>query len=208
MNDLRTSAAPNLVPAPMVPARSNGQASADSSRVLVDILAEAGDGRRLRLLELGCGNGQFARTLFERGLDCDYTGVDFSQPLLEAGRRTFARDDRVRFLHGDIEVLDNVSGRFDFVIYSHALEMLASPERSLRAARRFAERVLIRFFEPPDFETTSVELRQMDLGAGAVPYLHWKMGRSFYRLMLAELDAKRVDIYRTPGRDQVHVVHV
>lgn len=200
MNDLR-SAAPNVVPARL-------SAGSESSRLLVDILAEAGNGRQLKLLELGCGNGQFARTLIERGLNCDYTGVDFSEPLLEAGRRAFARNGTVRFVHGDIEVLDTISGRFDFVIYSHALEMLASPERSLRAARHFAERILIRFFEPPDADATSVELRQMDLGKGAATCTLWRMGKSFYRLMLAEMDVKRVDIYRTSGRDQVHLLHL
>lgn len=203
MNDLRDDAALNVIAA-----RLPGQTGSDSSRVLADILAEAGDGRRLKLLEPGCGNGQFARTLLDRGLDCDYTGVDFSDALLEANRRAFARHDHIGFVQGDIEVLDSISGRFDFVIYSHALEMLASPERSLRAARRFAERILIRFFEPPDGDTTSVELRQMDLGKGAAPYIHWQMGKSFYRLMLAQMDVKRVDIYRTPGRDQVHLLHL
>lgn len=184
-----------------------GHPSLDSKRVLLDVLAESAGGRSLSLMELGCGNGQLAEYFYEQGLNCDYTGVDFSEPLLEAGRRAFQGNDRVHFINGDVEALDNVSGRFDFVIYSHVIEMLASPERSLRVARRFTDRIVIRFFEPPEFDSTTVELREMDLGKGAVPYVRWKMGRSFYRLILAELGASRVDVYRTPTRDQVHVLH-
>ena len=52
-----------------------------------------------------------------------------------------------------------------------------------------------------------VELKEMDVGKGPVPYLRWKMGRSYYRLILSELGVSRVDVYRTPARDQVHVLH-
>jgi SAM-dependent methyltransferase len=184
-----------------------GHPSLDSKQLLLDVLKEAASGTRLALMELGCGNGQLAEYFFEQKLDCEYTGVDFSEPLLAAGRKVFAGDARVRFVNDDVETLNGVSGRFDFVIYSHVIEMLASPERSLRAARQLADRIVIRFFEPPDFDTTTVELQEMNLGKGPVPYVRWKMGRSYYRLILAELGATRVDIYRTATKDQVHVLH-
>jgi len=186
--------------------KSFGYPSLDSKQVLFDIL-KASSARPLRLLELGCGNGQLAEFFLESGLDCEYTGVDFSEPLLEAGRQVFAGNPRMRFIHGDVHLLDNLQGRFDFTIYSHVIEILSSPEQSLRAARRLSDRIVIRFFEPPDFDSTTVELREMDLGKGPVPYVRWKMGRSFYRLILAELGATRVDVYRTPTKDQVHVLH-
>jgi ubiquinone/menaquinone biosynthesis C-methylase UbiE len=93
-----------------------GHPSVDSKQVLLEVLQEASGGKRLKLLELGCGNGQLAEYFLEQGLDCDYTGVDFSEPLLEAGRHTFAGKDHVRFVNGDVQLLDNVEGRFDFVI--------------------------------------------------------------------------------------------
>lgn len=184
-----------------------GHPSVDSKQVLLEVLQEAAGGRRLKLLELGCGNGQLAEYFLEQGLDCDYTGVDFSEPLLEAGRKVFAGSDRVRFVNGDVQLLDNIEGRFDFAIYSHVIEMLSSPEHSLRAARRVADRIAIRFFEPPDFDATTVEMPEMDLGKGPVPYLRWKMGRSYYRLILAELGVTRLDLYRTPAKDQVHILN-
>lgn len=187
-----------------------GAPSFDSKRVLADILeAQARQRGELRLVELGCGNGQLAEYFVERGLNFDYTGVDFSRPLLAAARQTFANNPRIRFVEGDVHSLDGLSGPFDFAIYSHVIEMVSSPERTLHSACRIARGIIIRFFEPPEADVTTVELRELAMGdAGAVPhpYIRWTLGRDFYRLILAQLGVKRVDVYRSGDKDQVHVL--
>jgi len=35
------------------------------------------------VLDVGCGNGELARELVKRGLDCSYLGIDFSANLLK-----------------------------------------------------------------------------------------------------------------------------
>lgn len=53
------------------------------------------------ILDLGCGNGELARTLSRRGHRGSYLGLDFSLPLLnEAGREPFTFP--VKFLATDI----------------------------------------------------------------------------------------------------------
>lgn len=187
-----------------------GAPSLDSKQILADILEDQARQRgELRLVELGCGNGQLAEYFVERGLNFDYTGVDFSRPLLAAARQTFANNPRVRFVEDDVHSLDAVSGPFDFAIYSHVIEMVSSPEHTLRSARRIARGIIIRFFEPPEADATTVELRNMEIGdSGAVPhpYIRWTMGRDFYRLILAQLGVKRVDVYQSAAKDQVHVL--
>ncbi len=42
--------------------------------------------RPLRLLDVGCGNGRFARILNDQAIACDYTGVDGSAALLDYAR--------------------------------------------------------------------------------------------------------------------------
>ena len=85
--------------------------------------------------------------------------------------------------------------------------MLESPELSLREAKKVTNRILIRFFEPPEFEVDTVELREMDLGFGNVPYLRRKMSSSYYNLILANINCRRVDVYRDATKDQVHLLH-
>jgi SAM-dependent methyltransferase len=41
---------------------------------------------RLSVLDIGCGNGRFARFLHEAGLRFDYTGIDANATLLDAAR--------------------------------------------------------------------------------------------------------------------------
>ncbi len=56
------------------------------------------------ILDLGCGNGELARTLSHRGQRGPYVGLDFSPPLLnEAQREAFAFP--VEFVRADIAEL-------------------------------------------------------------------------------------------------------
>jgi ubiquinone/menaquinone biosynthesis C-methylase UbiE len=187
-----------------------GAPSQASKALLADILMADTENRKLRLIELGCGNGQMAEYFQVRGLAFRYLGIDFSDPLLAAGAKRFFGNDDISFLNDDVQQLSRVEGAFDYAIYSHVIEMLPSPEAALTAAKRVSRKIIIRFFEPPEFDATTVELLNLDVGAQddkMRPYLRWKMGRDYYRLILARLDAKLVDVYRTQDKDQIHVIH-
>lgn len=58
----------------------------------------------LTVADVGCGNGRFARLLEERGLWCDYLGVDGEAGLLAAGREATAhhRFAPARFAQADL----------------------------------------------------------------------------------------------------------
>lgn len=187
-----------------------GAPSMASKVLLADVLKQLAGQQPLRMIELGCGNGQLAEYFVERGLNFTYLGVDFSVPLLEAGRQAFADNANISFLKDDVQSLAGVTEKFDVAVYSHVLEMLSSPEASLAASKRVASRIVIRFFEPPDAEMTTVDIRDLNTGkeeSKPVPYLRWTMGRDFYRLILARLGVTHVDVYRSQEKDQVHVLH-
>ena len=182
-----------------------GHAAPGSKQILLDIMRKGIKKPTPSVLDLGCGNGQLYEYFKSQGWNCKYTGIDFSNALLEIAQHKIPE---ATFLQGDVNHLpDLISGKFDYVIYSHVIEILESPERSLLEAKKVTDRVLIRFFEPPEFDTDSVELREMDLGLGKVPYLRRKMSKSYYQLILANIGCRRVDIYRDVSKDQVHVLH-
>jgi len=198
--------------------KTYGHPSLSSKQLLVDVLEELARNRarvgkrRLNILELGCGNAQLYEYFKERKLACTYTGIDFSAPLLEVARENHAGDDAARFIADDIVELSEIEERFDVAVYSHVLEVLSSPEHSLRRARELAPIVVIRFFEPPDFDVDTVELREMEVTdadeARTVPYIRWKLSRDHYRLMLTRTGCSKVEIYRdAASKDQVHVLH-
>ncbi len=62
-------------------------------------------GRDDSILDLGCGNGEFARQLAERGHTAPYLGLDFSLPLLNDAAR-IPENFPARFLAFDISADD------------------------------------------------------------------------------------------------------
>jgi SAM-dependent methyltransferase len=187
-----------------------GAPSLRSKEIVVELLGRvAAESGALRVLDLGCGNGQLLDAMRAAGNSCHYTGVDFSDVLLAAAKEAHASDLRATFAKDDIENLSSISGPFDWTLFSHVIEILGCPECALRRAKELSPRVLIRFFEPPEFDVDTVELREMDVGGDRkVPYLRRKMSRDFYRLMLANLHVCRVEVFQAEGdKDQVHVLH-
>lgn len=191
--------------------KTYGYPSLRSRDLLGEVLQDEAQGKPLSVLDLGCGNGQLYEYLRQTAnLFETYVGVDFSTTLLDAARVAMMGDARAQFIEDDVLRLEKIDRRFDIVIYSHVLEMLTSPEDSLRRAAELADRIAIRFFEPPEFETLTIELREMEVGDGkTVPYLRWKMSRDYYQLILAKIGCKRVDVYQANGdKDQIHLLRL
>jgi len=103
-----------------------------------EILREAGLKPGQSLLDVGCGFGDLAIWLEERGCPLDYTGLDITPELLEEGRR---RHPRLRLLEGEIFDLDPAPRSFDWVMLSGALN------DDLGDGGEHARRVIRRMFE-------------------------------------------------------------
>ena len=130
--------------------KSYGHPSLSSKELLLEVLKTYTQGiLKPKLLDLGCGNGQLGEYFLGSNFECEYTGVDFSSVLLSAAQQALPDS---RFIQSDINNLQEISDEFDVAIYSHVFELLSSPEECLLAAKRLADIIVIRFFEPPDFE--------------------------------------------------------
>jgi SAM-dependent methyltransferase len=71
------------------------------------------DGRRL--LDVGCGFGDFLAFLHARGIHPEYTGIDLCEPMVARGRERF--NDGAQFIVSDVlEYLP--SGGYDYVVAS------------------------------------------------------------------------------------------
>ena len=186
--------------------KSFGNPSQSANEIVVDIIPKLFKKINVpKILDLGCGNAQLYEFFKLNNIKCKYTGVDFSKPLLEAAKKN---NNEANFLFCDINQLsENLSGDFDLVIYSHVLEMLESPEKSLSEAKKFSEIILIKFFEPPNSVFDIVELREMDLGLGKVPYLRRKISSKYYQFILANIGCKKVEIYSDKSNDEVHILY-
>jgi len=182
-----------------------GTPSLESKRILFEVLRDLSQGENISVVDLGCGNANLAEYFQEKKLSFSYTGVDFSDVLLSAGEEAYPE---AMFIQDDVNTLQNIVGQYDVAIYSHVIEILTSPEQSLLAAKKFAKKIVIRFFEPPEYDFDSVELLQMNIGEEkTVPYLRRRMSKDYYRLILTKMNCKQVDVYYDGFKDQVHVLH-
>ena len=82
------------------------------------------------ILDLGCGNGELARTLARRGHRASYLGLDFSLPLL-ADASAIPEGFPARFLEVDLTKLSVISDQLSVI--SHQLLITDHPSTSLRA---------------------------------------------------------------------------
>lgn len=78
----------------------------------------------LRVLDLGCGFGAFARWAGEMGAE-RVLGVDLSQNMLDRARAE-THDSAVTYIQGDIEQLQREAASFDLVYSSLALHYIES----------------------------------------------------------------------------------
>lgn len=85
-----------------------------------------------RLLELGCGGGQWSAFLSEEGAEA--VGIDLSASQLEFARRF--TEGRVPLVLGDAEDLPFADGSFEIVFCDHGATSWADPYRTVPEAAR------------------------------------------------------------------------
>lgn len=92
-----------------------------------------------RVLDLGCGTGR--TTSYLAALGFDVTGLDISQPMIEAARR---RSPDIEFVLGDASILGFASDSFDYVVYSFNGLDYAFPEERRFETLLEIHRVLVK----------------------------------------------------------------
>ncbi len=98
----------------------------------LDLLIRAGVSPKGRLLEIGCGQGNFLVQAAQRGFDV--TGVECSSFACERARANLG--GRGRVLHGEIGVLANESAAYDVAVLCDVIEHVRDPASFLRELGR------------------------------------------------------------------------
>ena len=182
-----------------------GGGSENSIKIISEIIK--GIGSKINIIELGCGNGQFIKKLIKLDVDAHFTGIDFSDSLLDAAIKALPN---CVFINDDVIKLNKVNTNFKIGIYSHVLEMLESPSESLLNASKICNIIIIRFFEPPNFNIDSVEIQEMtvdDVKKIKAPYLRRKISKNYYNFILNEIKCKKVEKYLDEySKDEIHVL--
>ena len=102
-----------------------GQRSSQEKRF--EALLELGDFDGRRLLDVGCGFGDFLSFLHDRGIEPRYTGIDICAPMVDRCEERFAHSGS-RFLVADA-LAYQPDGPYDFVIASGVFGLEAEGAR-------------------------------------------------------------------------------
>ena len=119
--------------------RGLGFRNRSSQEKRFEALVALGDFHGRRVLDVGCGFGDFLAFLKARGIDPIYTGLDLCEPMVARGRERFAAAE-ARFLVGD--VLDHAPDQpYDFVVASgiFGLDAVGARERIRPTVERMFE---------------------------------------------------------------------
>ena len=89
----------------------------------------------MRILDVGCGTGNFSIKLSQLG--CSVVGIDVSENMLEIAKKKSARLNlNIKFLHGNSEELPFDDESFDAVISITAIEFFTNWGKSIKEMLR------------------------------------------------------------------------
>ena len=108
--------------------RGLGFRNRSSQEKRFETLATLGDFHGKRLLDVGCGFGDFMRYLSARGVQPIYTGLDICEPMVARCRESFPVSEG-RFVVGDV-LAYQPDEPFDFVVASGIFGLDAGDVRS------------------------------------------------------------------------------
>lgn len=109
----------------------------DLVREVCDHIDEYAAGRSLRVLDAGCGTGNYSLELARRGHTV--IGIDYSEGMLDRARRKSPGIGQVTFIEHDLtEPLPFADGEFDAAVSSMVLYTLPEPRPLLTELRRTA----------------------------------------------------------------------
>ena len=108
-------------------------------QIFLDLIPEGST-----VLDAGCGDGVLSVMLAQKG--CTVTGVDISEPNIEAARQ-FAQAqgvaDKITFMTGDIEHLPVEDASHEYVVSSHVLEHIPDFTKGAAELARCAQKQVL-----------------------------------------------------------------
>lgn len=101
---------------------------------VLEALPATDSGKRIRILDLGCGAGETAIAIAKGRADVDVTGLDFAPDLVAVARDRGDGIANCRFVHGDASIWRD-GARFDAALSRHGVMFFAQPAAAFAHVR-------------------------------------------------------------------------
>jgi SAM-dependent methyltransferase len=132
-----------------------------------------------RVLEIGCGSGDFAAWMVSRGAK-EVTGEDFSNVAIQAARERHQAND-LSFAVGDIENIAHGPESFDLVVSCETIEHVLNPARAVNELARVLRKGGTLLLSTPNYlSLTGLYRVYRDISGrkwdeGGQPLVNWTM---------------------------------
>lgn len=151
-------------------------------------------GENISVLDVGCGNGQLLPLLLRHSPNFEYTGIDFSVPLLEKAKKVFESNkeeikNSSELITGDVLDINNYKKIYDVSIAVHLVELVSSPELLLSILSKTSRYVAVIWYEYPRIEHSKFEIKPYvnshnEKEQISSPYLRSSYSSGYYNYML------------------------
>lgn len=161
-----------------------------------------------RVLELGCGSLATYKVM-KRIVTMNYTGVDFSSPLVRVAKAKFPEVTVIN--DENINYLKTYEGpKFDIVVLSHVMELMESQDLLLQLCTKITSLIGILWYEPPRHPFHVVELKPSAHPKDTIsaPYLRILTAADYYEHLQKKHKLKIVYEVQNPevSTDVLHVL--
>lgn len=95
--------------------------------------------KKIKILDIGCGNGRLINFLDELNLNYEYFGIDNSVEQIKNAKKNFINKKNINFLEADILNIPFNNNEFDFIFciaIFHHLPSIENKNNALRETRR------------------------------------------------------------------------
>ena len=120
--------------------KTMGWRDKEQQHLRFEILSEIGDLNGSKILDVGCGFGDFYEYLVAKGIKVDYTGYDMSPKIIDVA---ISKYPQIRFEVKDI-LKERIGEKFDYVLESGILNKRISNNIG------YAKKMITRMFELSD----------------------------------------------------------
>nr|WP_312579864.1 class I SAM-dependent methyltransferase [Sedimentibacter sp.] len=104
--------------------------------ILNTLSASINKDANIKILDLGCGPGELINDISNIFYNCDITGVDFSEKMLEISRQKNSESKHIKM---DVKDLHHLNDKFNIIICTHSLPYYKTPEKVMEELSRLLE---------------------------------------------------------------------
>jgi tRNA (cmo5U34)-methyltransferase len=111
-----------------------GQSATMDAPLVLDLITAAAAGvtpKATRLLDVGCGAGNYSLKMLQRLPDLNVTLVDLSRPMLDRAHQRLSAVSRgnINLVQGDVQQIELGEGQFDIIVAAAVLHHLRTDDQ-------------------------------------------------------------------------------